>query len=308
MPLAFFAWFCLKSTLPRPCLLKIPLKMMWNIKDHLYHSSALGPLWLHQPLVTILSTELGEAPRHPRDKMESCMELPKKRQKISKYESQILHAARAKWRAKCIKIYGEYCIGVCLLSTPCFASYFHPRTWYLPLSSKEIGETQHVGSDGTVGRTVIWNRKSKKSTDSHWGGWYSHIQSIPGWWLMPACRSHLGKSQDRFSWLRILLFHLAMSFIIYIYIYMRACMQTLHYVGLRGLARSTSLHVCFACLQCQRFACVNWFWLHRAVACTRPTLSLPTARGKYCLRSSRCACQAFRPYACMFACICCYLF
>ena len=230
----------------------------------------------------------------------------KKRQKISKYESQILHAARAKWRAKCIKIYGEYCIGVCLLSTPCFASYFHPRTWYLPLSSKEIGETQHVGSDGTVGRTVIWNRKSKKSTDSHWGGWYSHIQSIPGWWLMPACRSHLGKSQDRFSWLRILLFHLAMSFIIYIY--MRACMQTLHYVGLRGLARSTSLHVCFACLQCQRFACVNWFWLHRAVACTRPTLSLPTARGKYCLRSSRCACQAFRPYACMFACICCYLF
>ena len=29
--------------------------------------------------------------------------------------------------------------------------------------------------------------------------------------------------------------------------------------------------------------------------------------GKYCLRSSCCACQAFRPYACMPACICCCL-
>ena len=167
-----------------------------------------------------------------------------------------------------------------------------------------------------VGRTLIWNRKSKKSTDSHWGGWYSHIQSIPGWWLMPACRSHLGKSGWGFCFsiwqchLLHIYIYVYIYYIIYmyIYIYMRACMQTLHYVGLGGLARSTSLHVCFACLQCQRFACVNWFWLHRAVACTRPTLSLPTARGKYCLRSSRCACQAFRPYACMFACICCYLF
>ena len=41
-----------------------------------------------------------------------------------------------------------------------------------------------------------------------------------------------------------------------------------------------------------------------AVLCTLPTISLPTGQWKYCLRASGCAGQAFKPYACMSACIC----
>ena len=81
-----------------------------------------------------------------------------------------------------------------------------------------------------------------------------------------------------------------------------------------GLRSRGDLRICFllACLLCMLSVsalclCQLYFLLHRAVVSTRPTLSLPMARGKYCLRSSCCACQAFRPYACMPACICCCL-
>ena len=80
-------------------------------------------------------------------------------------------------------------------------------------------------------------------------------------------------------------------------------------LGLGGACAFVAcLHVYIACFSVSALCLWQlYFLLHRAVVCTRPTLCLPTARGKYCPRSSCCACQAFRPYACMFACICCCL-
>ena len=80
-------------------------------------------------------------------------------------------------------------------------------------------------------------------------------------------------------------------------------------LGLGGTCAVCFLLACLLCMLSVSALCLCqlYFLLHRAVVSTRPTLSLPMARGKYCLRSSCCACQAFRPYACMPACICCCL-
>ncbi len=142
MPLAFFAWFCLKSTSPKPCLLKIPLRMMWNIKDHLYHSSALGPLWLHQPLVTILSTELGEA--HPReDKMESLGVA--KTTKMS-YESQM----RMRFGVQNVTYTFCKCC-VCLFSS-LFQSLFSSTYIYLPFIFKKTEKKDDSSSTCQIRR------------------------------------------------------------------------------------------------------------------------------------------------------------
>ena len=80
-------------------------------------------------------------------------------------------------------------------------------------------------------------------------------------------------------------------------------------LGLGGTCAFVSwLHVCSACFQCQRFACVNCTFCCTGQLWVRAPPSASLWRGgKYCLRSSCCACQAFRPYACMPTCICCCL-